>query len=138
MNQPDWDPEASVLKAERPWEMGGVSQDGTVLYDEEQRLFRFSYLTLAGSGGYEAKMVTMSGKQWLENGTMLAYATSEDGAHWDRPNLGQVDFEGSSGNNLIAIGSINAEGCGIVFELDDPDPRHAATTLSSGSTVRAM
>ena len=102
-----------MLKAERPWEMGGVSQYGAVLYDEEQRLFRFYYLTLAGSGGYQAKMVTMSGKQWLENRTMLAYATSEDGAHWDRPNLGQVHFEGSSGNNLIAIGSINAEGCGI-------------------------
>jgi hypothetical protein len=135
VNQPDWDPEASVLKPERPWEMGGVSQYGTVLYDKERSLFRMYYLTHAGSGGYEAKMVTMGGKQWLANRTLLGYATSKDGVHWERPNLGQVDFEGSTDNNMIDIGAINVEGAGIVDEPDDPDSsrRYKAIYWEHGS-----
>ena len=135
VNQPDWDPETPVLKPEHPWEMGGVSQYGTVLYNEEKQEFRFYYLTHAGSGGYEARMVTMGGKQWLANRTLLAYATSPDGLHWERPHLGQVDFEGSTENNILAIGVINVEGAGVLYEPDDPDPdrRYKAIFWEHGS-----
>lgn len=135
INQPDWDPETPILRPERPWEMGGISQYGTVLYDEEDEEFRFYYLTHAGSGGYEAKMVTMGGKQWLANRTLVGYATSRDGVNWERPNLGQVDFEGSTDNNLLAIGAINVEGTGIVYEPEDPDPdrRYKAIFWEHGS-----
>ena len=135
VNQPDWDSETPVIKPEHPWEMGGVSQYGTVLYDEDQQQFRFYYLTHAGPGGHEARMVTMGGKQWLANRTLLGYATSTDGVHWERPNLGQMDFEGSTDNNILAIGSINVEGAGIVDEPDDPDPnrRYKAIFWEHGS-----
>ena len=36
----------------------------------------------------------------LGNITLLAYATSTDGVHWKKPILNQVDFEGSTENNL--------------------------------------
>lgn len=62
VNQPDWDPETPVLRPEHPWEMGGISHYGTVLYDEAQQQFRFYYFTHAGEGGYQAKMVTMGGE----------------------------------------------------------------------------
>jgi hypothetical protein len=34
----------------------------------------------------------------------LCYAVSKDGIHWTKPQLGQVEFEGSKNNNLIALG----------------------------------
>ena len=135
VNQPDWNSETPVLQPDNPWEMGGVSQYGTVLYDKEQQLFRMYYLTNAGEGGYEAKYVTMGGKQYLATRTILGYATSGDGIRWERPVLGQVDFEGSTDNNIIDIGSINVEGVGIVDEPDDPDSsrRYKAIFWEHGS-----
>ena len=44
----------------------------------------------------------------------ICYAESTDGIHWERPNLGLVDFRGSTRNNLIAgschVPSLNPRG----------------------------
>jgi hypothetical protein len=53
-----------------------------------------------------------------------AYAESEDGLHWTKPNLGLVEFHGSKNNNLIQIdpaplGMINLK---VLSEPDDPNP----------------
>jgi hypothetical protein len=34
----------------------------------------------------------------------MCYATSRDGVHWDRPNLGLVEFHGSKNNNILKEG----------------------------------
>ena len=57
---------------------------GTVMYDDDERLFKM---------GYEC-----ANYPWSFN--HIAYATSADGIHWERPNLGIVDFRGSTENNL--------------------------------------
>ena len=36
------------------------------------------------------------------SGNLMCYAKSGDGISWTKPNLGQVDYEGSTNNNLIA------------------------------------
>jgi hypothetical protein len=38
----------------------------------------------------------------------ILYAESRDGLHWNRPNLGQVEWRGSRDNNLIALGDRNS------------------------------
>ena len=63
-----------ILKAEKPWETSrspaACPKSGGVWFDEKARLF----------------------KMWYEFGWKqhIAYATSEDGIHWNRPNLGIV------------------------------------------------
>ena len=37
-------------------------------------------------------------------GPVTAYAESEDGVHWNKPLLGQFEFEGSSNNNIVSVG----------------------------------
>ena len=75
---------------------------------EEDETFRFYYLTHAGAGGYEARMVTMGGRQWLANRTLVGYATSRDGLKWVKPELGLIEFDGSTANNLVLRGDMES------------------------------
>ncbi len=53
-----------------------------------------------------------------------AYAESDDGLHWTKPNLGLVEFAGNKENNLIltdpALGLINVK---LLADPADPDPQ---------------
>jgi len=133
VNQPVEHEANPVLKPEKPWEMGGVSNYGTMLYDERESLFKFWYLTIPGCG--EKEMITMDGKQWPSNRTLLCYATSRDGVDWIRPELGQVDYEGSKANNILRIGCVNVEGAAILHEPEasDPDRKYKAFYWEHGS-----
>ena len=83
-----------VLVADQPWEGHRVGAYGTVL--EENGLYRLWYDCIDGEGR-----------------VLLAYATSGDGVHWEKPALGTVEYAGSRRNNLLDV-----EACGTV--LVDP------------------
>lgn len=58
----------------------------------------------------------------------VAYAESEDGKHWQKPNLGLVEFCGSRENNIVSI-EPKGEPCAVpndfvsvLHDPDDPDP----------------
>jgi hypothetical protein len=56
---------------------------------------------------------------WAPPGCYLCYATSEDGVHWIKPNMGLIEFQGSKDNNLLMpIGF----GAGVVVDPRDPNP----------------
>lgn len=55
----------------------------------------------------------------------VCYATSKDGAHWEKPKLGLVEYNGGKDNNLVCIdgqeamkGMINL----VLHDPEDPDP----------------
>ncbi len=77
-----------VLTPEKPWEGSVILQPGTVIYDTQEHIFKMWYNSLA----------TVS-KPDIEE--FVCYATSTDGIHWKRPNLGLVEFHGSKDNNII-------------------------------------
>jgi len=53
----------------------------------------------------------------------VAYAESDDGVNWTKPNLGLVTYNGSTANNLVKmdphLGVLNVK---VLYEPDDPDP----------------
>ncbi len=54
-----------------------------------------------------------------------AYAESDDGLHWAKPNLGLVSYHGSKNNNLVLtdpapLGFVNLK---VLADPDDPDPQ---------------
>lgn len=53
----------------------------------------------------------------------VAYAESEDGMHWTKPNLGLVEHNGSTDNNLVLMnpyfGTVNVK---VIRDDPDPDP----------------
>ena len=98
LNQPTKHPNNPVLRSEHPWEALRVQVYGTALYDPDERLFKIWYLSIPRPSD---QTVTINGQQRPGHATLLGYATSEDGLHWDKPSLGLVDFEGSTANNLL-------------------------------------
>ena len=72
-----------ALAPEKPWESRGCSNP-TVMLDEG--IYKIWY---SANG---------------EDGTPRdCYATSTDGIHWERPNLGLMDYQGSRENNIISL-----------------------------------
>ncbi len=132
VNQPVKHPRNPVVKCEHPWEMLGIQTYGTMIYDEVDELYKMWYLTHAGPS---SERIHIDGIERLANMTLLAYASSCDGISWDKPDLGQVEFEGSIHNNLLRIGRLNVEGASILLEYGDPDPsrRYKAFYWEHGS-----
>ncbi len=58
---------------------------------------------------------------WFER---VCFAKSKDGYHWERPNLGLVEYRGKRNNNLVDLnqGSHHVQSCVVFYEPDEPDP----------------
>ena len=54
----------------------------------------------------------------------VCFAKSRDGYHWEKPNLGLVEYRGSTANNLVHIldSEHHIQACVVFYEPDDPDP----------------
>ena len=80
-----------VLEPDRPWEGYLVLQPGTVVYDEQEGIFKMWYNALPS-------------RQKPDTHPCLCYAVSDDGIHWDKPELGLVEHSGSTANNIQLSG----------------------------------
>ena len=50
------------------------------------------------------------------------YAESDDGVHWRKPHLGQVEWRGSRRNNIIRLAECHTEGVHVIRDDGDADP----------------
>jgi len=97
VNQPTCHPANPIFSSEKGlWDISKGQNGGAqnVMWDQEDRLFKAWYV-FGVAQVFHSKPV----KEYSH----LAYATSQDGIHWDRPNLGQVEFEGSRQNNILDV-----------------------------------
>ena len=99
-----------VLKPERPWEGRTVQIKGGLHYDEEEDLFKMWYWTW----GCSIDEMNAGAP------TFLCYATSRDGIHWERPELGLYEFRGSRANNIVL--ATNGDPWGVVLDTLEKDP----------------
>jgi len=121
MRQPDRHPENPVLKRGEPGspDAMGVQFYGSVIRD--QRKFRMWYVAFDDETENKA-----TSTRWR-----AAYAESEDGVKWTKPDLGLVEFKGSKANNLVDMGGdwgfVNLK---VIKDDEDPDParRYKMTT----------
>ena len=82
-----------------------------VIYDPQARIYRMWYNIRNNTKGYP--------------GTVYAYAESQDGVEWQRPNLGLIGVAGSTNNNLFKV--VPAFGLGFVDDgprAPDPERRY--------------
>lgn len=110
-----------IFVAERSWE--GAIGPATVLFDEEERLFKMWYTTFARVPGAHGTFVN-------------CYATSTDGIHWERPEIHAFEYDGSRRNNICAVDA----GALKVIKDDheiDPSRRYKALYWGSGTKSRS-
>jgi hypothetical protein len=121
-------PDNPVLRKVKPWENDHGTW-GSVLYDQEEKIFKAWY---GGKSGRQKEYRPGS----LSECNVLCYATSRDGVHWDRPELGLHEVMGTRQNNVV-VGDDHHNGLGHwESTLKDPmetDPRRRYKALGWSS-----
>jgi hypothetical protein len=128
-------PDNPILRPERPWEGKSIILWGSVLFDPADDLCKIWYEAYDWSPrrGLAARR------------TVLCYAESQDGIHFQRPSLGIYPFAGSTDNNIVYTpppGTVG--GRGVIFDtptvvLDpfDPPPEQRFKMVLFRSDVKA-
>jgi hypothetical protein len=101
-----------VIKPDRPW---------------EQLMISF-YVTVRDEGGRLRMWYICRDR---ENHPNLAYAESQDGIDWTKPDLGIVNYAGSTANNLVGIPSL--EGTPFLDPNAPSAERYAYVTNTGGA-----
>ena len=101
-----------ILRPEKEWE-GNTVNLTAVIFDESDSLWKMWYgVRTISVGASSAALGQKPGaaadsifdaSHYKETGNYTCYASSRDGIHWDRPDLGLVDFKGSKNNNLVPV-----------------------------------
>ena len=83
-----------AIAFDQPWEGPGSSAYNSVFFDGEK--YRLYYRACAQKTAKE--------KGDLSTAQYTCLALSDDGIHWEKPELGLVEFEGSTKNNILLSG----------------------------------
>ena len=123
---------------EKPWEPFFDNVYPNVIYDRQQQLYKCWYspfsIALSATGmSLKERQTKDFDKHWPRpHEDAFCYATSKDGIHWLKPNLGIVEFGGTKNTNLLWRNG--PHGTGVFKDLRDPDPtrRYKAVFRTSG------
>jgi len=110
-----------------PWQTFRAQVYGTAMYDADAKRFKIWYL--AGVRLPFDEPVRINGRLCCPNFQCVGYATSRDGLKFELPDLGLVDFNGSTRNNLCRIARECAEGIAVLRDPHDPNPRRRYKAL---------
>ncbi|NND07336.1 MAG: hypothetical protein HKN87_13245 [Saprospiraceae bacterium] len=80
-----------VIRHDKPWEGSGSGYHSIFHDGEKYRMY------------YKSWQHTASSDSSNQHPLFCAYATSMDGIHWEKPNLGLYKFQGSKDNNIVFI-----------------------------------
>ena len=120
-----------ILVADRPWELGdlgGYIESCFIHYEPDEELYKLWYMEFptsrARAGGDLAGRSEreVAEQAPIELRSNYCLAVSRDLVHWNKPDLGIVEHEGSTSNNLF-----EHHGCLMIFRdpsESDPDKRY--------------
>ena len=122
-------PKEIVLKHDKPWEGSGSGYHSIFKDGNKYRMY------------YKAWQHEASSDLSNEHPLYCAYAESNDGIHWTKPNLGLYEFKGSRDNNIVFVSgkqgkfNVNA-GHPAVFKDNNPnaplDAKYKALLIDKG------
>jgi len=128
-------PANPLMREDKPWELRYDNVYANVLYDESAKLFKCFYSPfIIDEATANTSLAERARKKYHVTPTRemgLCYAHSEDGIHWTKPELGIVELNGNTRNNLV-LRSIH--GAGVFIEPNDPDA-NKRYKLFAGSQV---
>jgi len=132
-----------LFKEDKPWEPRFDNPYCSVTYDEEEKIFKCWYSIFIKSGGeddFPGEGLASDKRAWVkwtegDRDFGVCYATSRDGIHWEKPELGLIDFNGSKKNNIVI--EFN-HGVTVIKDLHETDPAKRYKAIhpeSEGSAV---
>ena len=83
-----------IVKADKPWEGWRLEIYGNVIYDEEEKIFKMWYIG-------EAPNYFSPSPDGPSSDNATLYATSQDGAHWEKPLVGTAQALNGSKHNAV-------------------------------------
>jgi hypothetical protein len=118
-----------VMVPEHSWEFSYHPEDdgvgkriylyGTVFFDPLQARHRMWYMSrMSRRHDFAIPELEIPGGGNVHNDLTL-YATSQDGIHWEKPNLDVVHFNGSGQNNIVG----DFHGASVFLDPEEPDPQ---------------
>ena len=127
-------PQDIALVFDQSWEGSGSSGYQSIFRDGA--VYRMYYKGWQIGFDLEAKKIRSSP-------STLSYAESSDGIHWRKPNLGLVEYAGSTDNNIVVMsgpvaGMEMVAGMMAVFKDDNPDAMPDARYKAFGITYRPI
>jgi len=97
-------PANPLMPADKPWEGNIVYLYGSVLPTEDGEGYRMWYHC------------------WADNEYRMLYATSPDGIHWEKPELGLVEYKGSKQNNILFRHTCENHNPQVIYTPWETDP----------------
>lgn len=111
-----------LFPEDKPWEPRFDNLYANVLWDEREKLFKCWYSPfITDAAVRDTPREKWGSVPYVPRGRQMGvcYAVSKDGVRWEKPELGLVEFDGSTRNNLVTRGP---HGAGVFFDPRDPDP----------------
>ena len=126
-----------LFKEDKPWEPYISNLYGLIIYDEQDKIYKCWYsIFIESSMESNTPREKRAFVNWRESRGRkagLCYAVSKDGIHWEKPDLGIIDFHGSKKNNIVLRAT---HGVGVYKDLHETDPQKrykAIKPLPSGN-----
>ena len=110
-------PENPLILADRPWEGWRLEMHGTVIYDQEEGIFKMWYLGDAGDS-----------RDYFDSRYFICYATSPDGIRWEKPLVGTLPSNNGQPHNAVLTGTTLGN---VVKDSRDPDPNRRYKMMGS-------
>lgn len=113
---------------DKPWEPRFDNPYLSIIFDEEEEIYKMWYSIFIKSGprgDFPGEGIPTDERAWVDwrEGAReygVCYATSKDGIHWDKPELGVVEFNGSKKNNIVIVAP---HGVTVMKDLQETDPQ---------------
>jgi len=117
-----------LFKEDKPWEPRFDNPYCSVIFDEEDKIFKCWYSIFIKSGArgdFPGEGLASEKRAWVnwtegKRDFGVCYATSRDGIHWEKPGLGLIEFDGSKKNNIVI--EFN-HGVTVIKDLHETDPQ---------------
>jgi hypothetical protein len=124
------------------WEARYDNVYSTVIFDEEEGIYKLWYHAfLIDRDSNKTPLAKRPSVEYAGGGREdgVLYATSMDGIHWEKPNLGIIPFDGSTDNNIVmSRESHGVHAGGVLKEVNDPDPNRRYKYFHQNKSTKQM
>ena len=122
-----------LFEEDKPWEKRIDNLYGNIAYDLEEDIYKcwYSPFTVAHATGDLSldERLTKAYEGHPRQEMSVCYATSPDGIVWNKPNLGLINYEHNSTNNILTRG---IHGSGIFKDDLESNPKRLYKSISQG------